>query len=244
MFTDPTVIVRVSPDHLELITQPDHAALAAQVMAAWRRNDLPTSPRRDTILLATREHDNGWIEEDRSPIVDPATGQLLDFIDAPEPVRQRIWPRGVERLEAEPYASALVAAHALNVSARHRQFPSWDPFFEQMERMLEDALRRAAPATLDDLRHDYFFVRMGDLISLAFCNEWRELRRLGDYALRVEGNRVMIAPDPFEGAAIGLNIPARQLPNRRYSSPADADAAFATGTPVTIAGTASGTARL
>jgi hypothetical protein len=118
------VIVRSAPDHLLLITQPDHAALAAQIMAEWRRDDLPECPRRDVILQATREHDNGWIEFDRAPIVDTATGRLLDFINAPEPVRQEIWPRGVERLRDRPYTAALVAEHALSVYEHYRDRPA------------------------------------------------------------------------------------------------------------------------
>jgi hypothetical protein len=41
------------------ITQPDHAALVGRIMHAWRANGLPESPRRDDILLAVTEHDNG-----------------------------------------------------------------------------------------------------------------------------------------------------------------------------------------
>ena len=47
-----------------LITQPDHAQLAATIMERWQEDGFPDSPRRAAILLAIREHDNGWREVD------------------------------------------------------------------------------------------------------------------------------------------------------------------------------------
>jgi len=234
------VIVRSDQDNLLLITQPDHASLAAQIMAKWRRDDLPDSPLRSVILDATREHDDGWIEPDRAPIVDPATGRLLDFINAPAPVRQGIWPRSVERLHDTPYAAALVAEHALSVYEHYRDRPAWAGFFASMEEMRDGALAAAAPRTLADLRRDYFFVRMGDLASLAFCNAWREPQKLARYELRLEGRELRFAPDPFAGARVEVSVMARRLPNRPYTSSADAAAAFEAAPAVELAGVAYG----
>jgi len=209
-------------------------------MAEWRRDDLPTSPLRGVILEATRDHDNGWIEPDRTPIVDPATGRLLDFINAPEPVRQGIWPRGAERLRNTPYAAALVAEHALGVYEHYRDRPAWADFFASMEEVRDASLAAAAPRTLADLRRDYFFLRMGDLASLAFCNAWREPQKLARYELRLEGRELRFAPDPFAGARVPMSVTARRLPNRPYTSSADAAAAFAAAPAVEIAGVACG----
>jgi hypothetical protein len=234
------VIVRTAGDHLLLITQPDHAALAARIMAEWRRDDLRDSPLRDTILFAAREHDNGWAEEDRAPIVDPATGRILDFINAPEPVRQRIWPRAVDRLRDRPYAAALVAEHALNVYEHYRERPAWAPFFDRMEAMRQAALTDAAPRTITDLRRDYFFIRMGDLASLAFCNAWQEPQKLARYELRLHGAELRFAPDPFNGARVPLSIRARRIPKCGYTSPADAARAFEAADELDICGVAFG----
>jgi len=234
------VIVRSAADQLLLITQPDHAGLAARIMAEWRRDDFPGSPLRRAILDATRDHDNGWIEPDGAPIVDPATGRLLDFINAPETVRQGIWPRGVERLRDLPYAAALVAEHALSVYEHYQDRPAWADFFKDMEEMRDAALAAAAPQTLADLRRDYFFVRMGDLASLAFCNGWREPQKLTRYELRLDGTELRFAPDPFGGARIPLAVRARRVPNRPYASSADAAAVFEAAPEIEINGVAYG----
>src|SRR3954465_10111384 len=43
-----------------LVTQPDHAHLAGEILSLWRAGGLPDNPRRDDLLFAAREHDNGW----------------------------------------------------------------------------------------------------------------------------------------------------------------------------------------
>ena len=66
--TRPTImIVRRESDSLVLITQADHAALSEIIMSAWRVGNLQVHPRRQIVLVANREHDNGW----------PSRGQLV-----------------------------------------------------------------------------------------------------------------------------------------------------------------------
>ena len=121
------MIVRQLSDRVQLISQPDHARLAGRVMAHC--TTLEDSPRRDSILLAIREHDNGWEEEDASPTVDLETGKVVDFVTAPLAIRHRVWPRAIERLSADPWAAALVAQHAITVYDRYRPDPSRTTFF-------------------------------------------------------------------------------------------------------------------
>jgi hypothetical protein len=234
------VIIRSSGDQLLLIRQPDHAALAERIIGAWRRDGLPASAHREMILLATRTHDDGWIDVDASPLVDAESGRMLDYVHAPDDVRRAIWPKGVERLGAVPYAAALVAEHAIHIYDRYRSDSAWQDFFAQMERARDDRLAAAAPMTAANLRADYFFVRMADLMSLAFCDAWMEPQREGAYNVRWDGSRLMVDPDPFEGADVPLSISARQLPARPFSSANDAAAAFEAAPIVTLTAVASG----
>jgi hypothetical protein len=205
------VIVHPDTDGIVLITQPDHAALAARLIGEWEGNGLPASPRRDAILAATLNHDNGWSEEDASPIVDADTGRVLDFMTAPDVVRQRVWPRAIESLSSEPYAAALVAQHAITVYEPNRVYDTWTPFFERMEQLRDAQLARAAPLSLRDLETDYFFVRIGDLLSLTFCCRWREPRHYGAYDVRWTGSQLMVHPDPFNGRNLEMSIPIRRI---------------------------------
>jgi hypothetical protein len=206
------MIVRSSQTSPLLITQPDHAALAARIMQHWSADGLPASPRRREILLAIAEHDNGWREVDASPILDPSTGQVLDFVHIPNDVKRGIWPRGVARLADAPYAAALVAQHALHVYRRYRAEPDWASFFEEMAVARDRHLARETTATLDDLLRDYLFLRIGDLMSLTFCNAWTEPDADGwAYRVRLDGSRLLVSPDPFAGRSIPIEITARTL---------------------------------
>ena len=100
------MIVRLVDDRVALITQPDHARLAGTIMQHCV--PLASRPRRDTILHAIAEHDGGWIEDDAAPTINPTTGGIVDFVNAPLSVRQGVWPRGISRLAAvDPYLGGI-----------------------------------------------------------------------------------------------------------------------------------------
>lgn len=195
-------------------------------------------------MLAIREHDNGWREVDRAPIVDPTTGRILDFINAPDEVRREVWPRGIERLASTPYAAALVAEHALHIYRRYRSDPKWSPFFNGVEALRDRHLHAAQPIALEELLHDYPFVRAGDLASLTFCNAWTDDQAdVAGYLMRMDRGQLVVTPDPFEGQQLSIEIIARELPDRPFASPADALSAFAEAHTVTLTAIVSGGAR-
>jgi hypothetical protein len=209
------MIVRSFPDCLELITQPDHARLARAIMDHCI--PLANEPRRDAILLAVSEHDSGWAGPDAAPTVNPATGGVADFINAPTGVRRAVWTRSVAALERHPWAAALVAQHALTVYDRFRSDSEWTPFFNRME-TARAALLRSTGLPLDQLAADYVFVRLADLISLAFCSGSIDEQRFGAFTVRSRGTRVVVTPDVFDGAAIPFSIEARVIPNHRFET--------------------------
>jgi hypothetical protein len=233
------MIIRPADGTQLLITQPDHAALAANIMRHWQVDGLRASPRRESILFAIQEHDNGWAEVDAAPIVD-GSGHLLDFVNAPDEVRRGVWPRGVERLAATPYGASLVAQHALHIYRRYQSDREWAPFFGAMQAARDRHLASAA-VTLEDLRRDYFFLRIGDLASLTFCNGWTDPQTdESGYAVHLNGLHLAVRPDPFAGAVIPIEISGREMPNRTFASAADAPAAFSSARIVTLNGVVSG----
>jgi hypothetical protein len=235
------MIIRPHGSRQLLIPQPDHAALAGRIMQDWADDDFPASPRRAEILRAIAEHDNGWREVDSAPLVDPATGNLLDFVRAPDDLRQGVSPRGVERLAHRPYTAALVAQHALEIYARYRPEPQWQPFFADMEAARDRHLHQACVG-LDELQRDYLFVRAGDLISLTFCAGWREEQAVaGRYLVRLEGNELFVTPDPFAGRIIRVAIAGAEMPEVRFATVTHAQETFRRARRVELVGTVRGT---
>ena len=229
------MIVRRLNGRVQLITQPDHAHLARRIME--RCIQLADHPRRDTILHAIAEHDNGWAEEDAVPTVNPATGRALDFVNAPVYVRHAVWPRGVARLASSPWVAALVAQHALTVHDHYRREPEWDPFFERMT-TARDEMVGASGMSLDTLEADYLFVRLADLISLTFCAGWTDEQRFGEWTVLRLGSRITVTPDAFGGARVPFAIDAKEMRNQEFEADSELRAAIDLAETVTLRGEA------
>jgi hypothetical protein len=213
------VIVRPEGDTLVLVRQPDHARLSGDLVAAWREDGLPEDPRREEILAAVAGHDDGWAEPDAAPLWDPASGRPYDFVTAPDDVRLSVWPRGVERVRARhgPFAAALVARHPIALYDAYGRPAGAADLVARLEARIEELLREDGRADRRRLDAAYRFVAIGDLLSLAFCSGWEEREILG-YRIRVEGSRLLVAPNPFGGAEIEISVPCRRLEAASYPS--------------------------
>ena len=229
------MIVRPLRHSLLLITQPDHAHLAGVVMA--RASALQSHPRRESILFAISEHDNGWTEPDAEPSIGPG-GEVADFITAPVRVRQNVWPRAVKRLDHDPWAAALVAQHAITVYDRFRSDDAWTQFFGDMT-ALRDQLVTRTTLQLDELMTDYAFVRLGDLISLTFCTGWTTPQHYADWTVQREEDTVLVTPDLFGTESLSVEIEGTEIPARTYESDRDLQDEIGRGRKLRVSGTIS-----
>jgi hypothetical protein len=235
------MIIRRLDSILHLISQPDHAALALRIMRAWDSAHFPESSRKASILAAIEHHDDGWAEFDKALIVDERSGQLLDFIDAPDIVKRETSWRGIEGFDADPYAGALMAQHRLHVYGRHAHDQEWRRFFSRVTAARDHYLHAAGLVALSDLLRNYRFVRAGDLASLVFCNHWAssDSDECG-YAMRLAGTTLEISPDPYGRRSVPFEIEAREIPNRAFESQEDAQQVVASAPVVTLRGNARG----
>jgi hypothetical protein len=235
------MIVRDDRDTLLLITQPDHAQLSEAIVAAIRTEPPLQGSARRTILLATREHDNGWIEVDALATVDPATERPCDFMSGPAAVKHELWLRGIARAaRADGLAGALVAEHALTVYGYRRVDPAWASFFSTIEAMRDALLQRAGFTDRALFEAYYRCVRLGDSFSLQFCNGWTVPATTLGYRAEMRGTTLLIAPDPFAGVTVELRVIGHRIPARKYHDDAQVRAAIATATPEIVFGRARG----
>jgi hypothetical protein len=242
------MIVRDEGATFLLITQPDHAQLSETIVAAIHTEPPLEGPARRTILLATREHDNGWMEVDAEPTIDPATGRPRDFMSGSARVKHELWLRGITRVaKTDPLAGALVAEHAITVYAYRQGQPEWAPFFGTIDAMRDALLQRIGMFTgtpRETFQAEYRCVGLGDALSLQFCNAWAEPHTTHGYQVSADRRTLVVAPDPFAGAAVPLRVIGRRVPARRYRDDADLRAALAAATPEILAGEARGVTAL
>jgi hypothetical protein len=104
-----------------LITQPDHAAVAARLAGhIGGRRFAPLIAQRESVLAAIATHDDGWrAHDDDAPTLDPL-GRPLDVFESPRSVSLPAWSASTERatVAAGPYAGLLVSLHSLSLSIR------------------------------------------------------------------------------------------------------------------------------
>jgi len=235
------MIVRDDRDTFLLISQPDHAQLSEAIVAAIKTEPPLAGPARRTILLATREHDNGWMEVDALPTVDPATGRPCDFMSGPAAVKHELWLRGIARAaKADGLAGALVAEHALTVYGYRRGEAAWASFFVTIEGMRDALLQRAGFTDRALFDAYYRCVRLGDAFSLQFCNGWTDASTTFGYRAEMQGDTLLIGPDPFAGATVELRVVGHRIPARQYRDDAQVRSALAGATPEIVVGTARG----
>lgn len=214
------MIVVADGTELLLVTQPDHARFAAQLLSLWHRPEMRRHPRRELLLAAVREHDNGWREEDAAPRIDPASGHPFDFRALPDEHRRELWRRGVERFaDDEPYISLLLAQHCLELHRDRRGRPGWADYLDELEeRRL--ALLEAAGLGDAQLTADYPWLELADRLSLAACRGAPGSLRRGRLIARMGGGELRIEPFPLAGAT-SFEIPCRRIVARRYRGEAD-----------------------
>jgi hypothetical protein len=214
------MIVVEDESSLLLVTQPDHAHFAAELLALWRADGLPEHPRRERLLEAVREHDNGWQEADSAPRVDPATGRPHSFLSFPLAPRLEVWERGTERFLAEqPYVALLIAHHALALHHQERREPGWVELLDRLEESREELEERAG-VTAEQVTQDYRFLELVDVLSLTVCNQWPQPVERPGISGFYEGGHLHLDPFPLAGAT-SFEIPVRRIPDRPYAGDAD-----------------------
>jgi hypothetical protein len=210
------VIIRRQEESLLFVTQPDHAVMAAELVAHIQ--GFAANPRRDEIHLAVLEHDNGWQELDQDLVFDAGAGAALDFISVPDAIKRAVWPMAIDRVAPQSaYAAALIAEHAIFVYANSHASPDWQPFFTRIEQRRAELLALSG-ITLEILRSDYPLLALADLLSLVFCHGWTDRRERFGHTVRCEGGAVTMTPSRLPAAPVPVRVKARRVPARRYAS--------------------------
>ena len=221
------MIVTRTPSGSRLVTQADHARLAGDILRLVRLPELVEHPRRELLLRAVREHDNGWWEADSAPRLAASGSTALDFRDFPGDLRQEIWRRGVERFAADsPYLAALLSAHSLRLLRRFGGEPSWAAFRAELAERQQELLE-AAGGSLDEVAADDPWMELADGLSLAACTGeaafvevpgWQaRVELLGDGEDARERVELRLQPFPFAGSTT-FDLPFRSLAEARFDS--------------------------
>jgi hypothetical protein len=115
------MILQERGDQLWVIRQTDHAMLAGFLAREWGNEHWAQPHPFSSFCLAVGEHDNGWLEWELAPRIDPRTRLPYSFMSIPTLDHVNLYQRGIERVvQADPYAGLLTSLHCSSLYDRAR----------------------------------------------------------------------------------------------------------------------------
>jgi hypothetical protein len=228
------MIRRGARDDWLLISQVEHARIAAEMADAWGNEQVAPLPSQDLLIHAIRHHDDGWAEWERVPTVDPETGAPRDFLEMPIRDAAAIWTRSIEACaRRSAWCGLWVSRHFCHLaeSAReHREAQSDREaaavfLAAQQERQSHwrGQIGLDAEAALETA--GFRWLRWFDRLSLWLCcgersvPETLPLPDAGEvHVVPRNVARITLAPFPFRCVEIQLTVSATRLGRQQFNS--------------------------
>ena len=193
-------------------------------------------PLAEEVCLACEQHDIGFLDWERRPTRNPATGLPYHFLEMPTRLHLELWTTGVQRtLRFGRNPALLVSMHFTNIA---RQGWTSDPQKKELVHAYleeQDALQTTLKTSLrNDYRYglglsdetilsDAKLVSVLDWVSLLICLRCREAKTTdkvpsfnGPSQLRVSpldpaGNCYEVHPWPFGASKVSVFCEGRRL---------------------------------
>lgn len=219
------MIVNRTATGWEVIYQPAHALLAAQLASHWRLDSPPQ--RWHETYIAIAQHDNGWHEWERTPRLTDE-GYPVNFTQTTLTEAAAQWQRGVARgLHQSRWVGLLISFHATSLYRDRRgESPELDAFLAQ-----HTAQQQAWMAELGvnetEVSNAYLWIKFMDWLSLILC--WQRLPPTGDpldvgigpdgefyRAYRSTSRAITLSPWPFTSDAFAVSVESRTLPHLTF----------------------------
>jgi hypothetical protein len=212
-----------------VVLQTDHADLSADFGRQWAGLD----GRRDSLILATERHDDGWAVWEQAPGFDPARQCPVNFLDVDISAHLAFYRAGIAAVtDQDPYAGLLVSMHgagiyrqrygsdlALSLTRVGEAKQAVDAFVTEQEAAYTSRMEQVGVSD-DERWRDYYLLQIYDRLSLYFCMrdlEAGESVALGDYTLEpVEPWTVRMTPFPFAEAPARFTLVRRLVPMRTW----------------------------
>jgi hypothetical protein len=246
--------------NLQLVRQPDHAAMGAQIARAWRRPSGFDAPLWQAVIDAVEHHDDGWAESEKLPLLDD-DGRPLDFKTMPTQTHTIIWRRSVTAARQRDAVTGLfVALYARRLytgeGAAHvdddriaQQFVDelTTQIAEDIDRLSQDGQPQCVAVDPTNLQTAARLLSFFDGISLAVLGglSWFDATEPlafadKDSALALqyaEQGHILVDPWPFASKQVELTTRAYEVRAQRYKYPLEVAEAMSKAKPLKLSWT-------
>jgi hypothetical protein len=219
-----------------VISQPAHAWVSGQLARAWGNHKF--SKLSEEVCFAAEQHDLGFLDWERAPTLNEATGLPHQFMEMPISMHLEIWTKGIlQMMRYGRYPALLVSRHFtfiankndVNRSPSERQ--SIGHFLEAQETLqttlatsLCNDFYYSARCNEDRFDADQELVSLLDWISLQILLDCREQKlnkpmttRLGTFEVipgKGQGAPISLKPWPFADQSVTVLCEGRHLLTR------------------------------
>jgi hypothetical protein len=200
--------------------------MCGQLGRAWGNDRFGHVEPREEVCLAAEQHDTGWLEWERAPTLDPATGLPHTFASAPYTVHLAIhaaWSRALAGQSR--YAALLVSLHHASFFSRPGPLGRLREGGQRISAFLEElaGLQQELRATLDvdgeELERNRRLVRTWDGLSHDLLLELAPRVRSGvpsgaglvDVSVGRSGGVHTLEPWPFRDETVVVRTEGRLL---------------------------------
>ncbi len=209
------------------ISQPTHAWISGQILRAWDENF------GETLLLASEQHDIGWLDWEIEPTFNPSTGRPHLFREVGAAAHAPMWTLGVQRARDAwgTHVALLVSRHGGVIYRRfidRHRISEADTTTAQnyldAQAPIERAWARALGLEALELEKETGLIAFADTLSLALCGDLKppldlEAPTRGGDTLRLRlaerpGSSIdfVLSPWPFRTDELAVEGEARPLP--------------------------------
>lgn len=214
-----------TPDTVLAISQPAHALVSGQILAAWAR------PLDERVVLAAGQHDVAWLDWEVAPQFDLQTGRPREFRTIGAAEHAPMWERGVDRALAAwgRRVALLVSRHGSTIyrrfNDRHRSADAPGLAADELaaadylarHQQLQDAWASALGLDHATVAHDAELIAFADTLSLMLCKALPVSAQLtiANHVIAMSAHpdgSFGLDPWPFASNTLTMEIEARTLP--------------------------------
>lgn len=253
------MLLRRIDGHVTGISQPAHAWLAGDLARAWGGRGFAVPEPRDPVIAATSLHDIGWLDWERRPVLNPATGWPQQFDEVAAERHVDLWRDGVAKAGVfGPYVALLVSRHGDFIYEKSAASWTTSPVATAVVHAFLAEQAAHQDSLIRSLRDDPWlrnavepqqlalgkrFLAALDSLSLVLCGGFTGEKTVPvpgstgtDVALRLactDAATVRLQPWPFQADRVDLRVSGKRL-DGPFGSQNDLDKAFAATPPHSV----------
>ncbi|HLQ74112.1 MAG TPA: DUF3891 family protein [Bacillota bacterium] len=163
------MIVRSLSDHFICIKQHEHASISLQLLNQLTIKKRDFLQNIDSLKLAVRSHDCGWIRLDQSPKWNDETNAPYTFMDFPLRDKLQAYKGGIDQVVVkDAYAGLLCSHHYVQFSQTSDNQLAINFVKAERERQ-HDIINKMAHFNADNFNAHYDLLAFLDHLSLFIC---------------------------------------------------------------------------